>query len=101
LAEDRDSLARAFTLRSSSVERVDAPQNREEIDEQGCFALASQFRARAGVSLLVVNKFQGAELGGQAAETLGVCIVKVLGHQPQNRQGSGADNAAVDSRAGG
>jgi len=91
---DRDSLTRAFglanqiwlpadiqfTLRSSSVERVDAPRNRDEIDEQGFFALASQFRARAGVSLLVVNKFQGAELGGQAVEALGVCIVKVLGH---------------------
>src|SRR6266508_5612329 len=49
--EDRDSLTRAFglanqiwlpadiqfTLRSSSVERVDAPRNREEIDEQGFF----------------------------------------------------------------
>jgi len=86
--EDRDSLTRAFvlanqiwlpadiqfTLRSSSVERVNAPRDREEIDEQGFFALASQFRARAGVSLLVVNKFQGAELGGQAAEALGVCV---------------------------
>lgn len=27
-----------------------------------------------------MNKFQGAELGGQAVEALGVCIVKLLGH---------------------
>jgi len=36
--EDRNSLTRAFglaNLRSSSVERVDAPPNREEIDEIG------------------------------------------------------------------
>jgi len=37
-SEDRNSLTRAFglaNLRSSSVERVDAPPNREEIDEIG------------------------------------------------------------------
>ena len=58
--EDRDSLTRAFvlanqiwlpadiqfTLRSSSVERVNAPRDREEIDEQGFFALASGGGAR-------------------------------------------------------
>jgi hypothetical protein len=69
-----------FTLRSSSAERVAAPDNLEEVNEQGFFALASQFPARVAVSVLVVNKFQGKELGGQAVEQLGVCIVRSLGN---------------------
>ena len=68
-----------FAVRSCTAERVAAPQNREEIDEAGFFELASQFPASTAASVLVVQKFQGAELGGQAVESLGVCIVKKLG----------------------
>lgn len=68
-----------FTLRSCGVERVAAPQNRDEIDEGGFFELARQFPARSAASVLVVGKFRGAELGGQAVEALGVCIIKKLG----------------------
>jgi hypothetical protein len=68
-----------FALRSCTVERVAAPQNREEIDEAGFFELARQFPARSAASVLVVGKFRGAELGGQAVEALGVCILKRLG----------------------
>jgi len=68
-----------FTIRSCTADRVNAPQNQEEINEQSFFDLARQFPARAGATVLIVNKFQGPDLGGQAAEPLGVCIMKKLG----------------------
>jgi len=68
-----------FTINSCTSDRVEAPQNQEEVNEQSFFDLARQFPARAAASVLVVNKFQGAELGGQAVESIGVCIMKKLG----------------------
>lgn len=68
-----------FTVHSCAVERVDAPRNSEEVNEEGFFELAKRFPSHRGPSVLVVNKFQGKELGGQAVETLGVCIMRKLG----------------------
>lgn len=67
-----------FNLRVCSARRTSAPGNRPAVNVQGFMALAREFPARFGVSLLIVSEFQGAELGGQAAEELGVCILRSL-----------------------
>jgi len=68
-----------FQLRSCTSERTAAPQNREEVNQAGFLSLAREFpSASRGLSLLVVSQFQGAELGGQAAPMLGVCILRSM-----------------------
>ncbi|HEV8262569.1 MAG TPA: hypothetical protein VGQ19_17665, partial [Burkholderiales bacterium] len=70
-----------FNLRSTDFPRVNAPGNNEEVNEAGFFQLASQFPARRGVSALFVSRFASRDLGGQAAEALGCCIVAFHGEQ--------------------
>jgi hypothetical protein len=64
-----------FSLRSAQVERVQAPHEAEVVNPNTFLFLARQFPARNGVSLLLVSRFQSADLGGQAVEAQCVCIL--------------------------
>jgi hypothetical protein len=63
-------------LRSCDYPSVAAPGNADKVSPEGFLELAHLFPRRAGASLLVVYLFEGADLGGQAAELLGVCITR-------------------------
>ena len=64
-----------FRLRSSQVERIRAPGDADVVDPNTFLFLAGHFPARNGVSLLLVNRFRSADLGGQAVEAQCVCIL--------------------------
>jgi hypothetical protein len=64
-----------FQLRAASVEHVRAPGDADVVDPNTFLYLAGQFPARNGVSLLLVNRFRSADLGGQAVEAQCVCIL--------------------------
>ena len=64
-----------FRLRSSQVERVRPPDDAEVVNPNTFLFLAGRFPARHGVSLLLVSRFQSADLGGQAVEAQSVCIL--------------------------
>lgn len=66
----------SFTLQSLSSHRIQAPGNREEVNEDGFLFLAGRYpAARNKVSALFVHRFSGTE-GGQAVENQRVCILK-------------------------
>jgi len=64
-----------FQLRSSRTERVQAPNEADVVDRNGFLFLAHQFPATNGVSLLLVNRFSSADLGGEAVEAQSVSIL--------------------------
>ena len=64
-----------FQLRSSRVERVQAPNDTEVVDPNAFLFLARKYPADNGVSLLLVRGFRSADLGGQAVEAQCVCIL--------------------------
>ena len=66
----------SFTLQSVSPHNIQAPGNREEVNEAGFVFLAGQYpAARNKISALFVHRFSGTE-GGQAIENQRVCILK-------------------------
>lgn len=68
-----------FTLRSAVPRRIPAPGNREVVNANGFQFLINQYPSRSGVSLLLVSRFSGNEVGGQASR--GVAILPFLtGH---------------------
>ena len=64
----------AFQMRSFDSPRTAAPGNTASVTPEGFLELASLWPARGGASVLLVSAFSGHDLGGQAAEVLGVCI---------------------------
>jgi Matrixin len=79
-----------FNRRSINSCRSAAPGNQEEVDQSGFFALANEYPARGAISAIFVDRFASRDLGGEAVEGLGVCIVgshgnpltgKVLAHE--------------------
>ena len=69
----------SFSIASISTQRINAPQNREVVTENGFLFLTRQYPARRGARLFVVRQFSGQE-GGQAIEAQRVCILKHLGN---------------------
>lgn len=65
----------SFTLQRVTSHSIQAPGNREEVNEAGFVFLAGQYPARDGISALFVHRFSGTE-GGQAIENQRVCILK-------------------------
>lgn len=66
----------SFTLQGLTSHSIQAPGNREEVDEAGFVFLAGQYpAARNRISALFVYRFAGNE-GGQAIENQRVCVVK-------------------------
>lgn len=49
------------------------------VDVSGFTYLASHYRGRGGASLILVRQFDGPDLGGQAIESLGACVLPRLG----------------------
>jgi hypothetical protein len=73
----------AFTLRCVRPERVAAPGNRAVVNPNGFQFLISQFPARSGISLLLVYRFSGNEVGVQASR--GVAILPFLSRNMRAR----------------
>ncbi len=72
----------AFDLRSIAPADDELPGDRphpEIVDQSGFTYLASRYRGREGASLILVRQFDGPDLGGQAIESLGACVLPRLG----------------------
>jgi len=66
----------SFSLQSVTSHSIQAPGNREEVNESGFLFLAGQYPAVVNkISALFVHRFAGNE-GGQAVENQRVCILK-------------------------
>ena len=65
----------SFTLQRVTPHSIQAPGNREEVNEAGFLFLAGQYPAINRISALFVHRFSGTE-GGQAIENQRVCILK-------------------------
>ena len=70
-----------FQLRKSSSPITEAPGNAEEVSVSGFFQMITTLKIKpiGAVAALFVNRFEKRDLGGFAAEALGVCIVTSLG----------------------
>jgi hypothetical protein len=70
-----------FQLRKSFFPITEAPGNVEEVSVSGFFEMITTLKIKpmGGVAALFVNRFEKRDLGGFAAEALGVCIVTSLG----------------------
>lgn len=68
-----------FFLQQVASHRVQAPNNKKTITENGFMYLAKKYKApaRSGISLLLIFRFAGTE-GGMAVESKRVCIVSNL-----------------------
>src|SRR5437667_5611860 len=72
----------AFVLRSIAPVEEELPGDRphpEIVDVSGFTYLASRYRGRDCASLILVRQFEGPDLGGQAIESLGACVLPRLG----------------------
>ena len=71
-----------FQLRKCFFPITEAPGNVEEVSVSGFFQMITTLKIKpmGGVAALFVNRFEKRDLGGFAAEALGVCIVTSLGH---------------------
>lgn len=66
----------SFSMRSLTPHSIQAPDNREEVNDAGFLFLAGQFpAARSRISALFVHRFSGTQ-GGRAIENRRVCILK-------------------------
>jgi hypothetical protein len=70
-----------FQLRKSFFPITEAPGNVEEVSVSGFFEMITTLKIKpmGGVAALFVNRFEKRDLGGFAADALGVCIVTSLG----------------------
>ncbi|HEX6173474.1 MAG TPA: hypothetical protein VF089_05625 [Candidatus Binatia bacterium] len=70
-----------FQLRKSFSPITEAPGNAEEVSVSGFFQMITTLKIKpiGAVAALFVNRFEKRDLGGFAAEALGVCIVTSLG----------------------
>jgi hypothetical protein len=70
-----------FQLRKCFFPVTEAPGNVEEVSVSGFFQMITTLKIKpmGGVAALFVNRFEKRDLGGFAAEALGVCIVTSLG----------------------
>ena len=70
-----------FQLRKSFSPITEAPGNAEEVSVSGFFQMITTLKVKpiGAVAALFVNRFEKRDLGGFAAEALGVCIVTSLG----------------------
>jgi hypothetical protein len=70
-----------FQLRKCFFPITEAPGNVEEVSVSGFFQMITTLKIKpmGGVAALFVNRFEKRDLGGFAAEALGVCIVTSLG----------------------
>ena len=70
-----------FQLRKCFFPITEAPGNVEEVNVSGFFQMITTLKIKpmGGVAGLFVNRFEKRDLGGFAAEALGVCIVTSLG----------------------
>ena len=70
-----------FQLRKSFFPVTEAPGNVEEVSVSGFFQMITTLKIKpiGAVAALFVNRFEKRDLGGFAAEALGVCIVTSLG----------------------
>ena len=70
-----------FQLRKCFFPITEAPGNVEEVNVSGFFQMITTLKIKpmGGVASLFVNRFEKRDLGGFAAEALGVCIVTSLG----------------------
>ena len=69
-----------FQLRSCVAIATDPPSNSEEVNTAGFFAIVAKEKIKAlgSVVVLFVKKFESRDLGGFAADAIGVCIVTSL-----------------------
>jgi len=69
-----------FQLRSCVAIATDPPGNSEEVNTAGFFAIVAKEKIKAlgSVVVLFVKKFESRDLGGFAADAIGVCIVTSL-----------------------
>jgi hypothetical protein len=63
-----------FQLHDTTSDRVEAPSNKDALDDSGFFLLARSFPMTDAVQLLLLRRFTGSE-GGAAIEDQGVCAV--------------------------
>ena len=70
-----------FQLRKWFFPITEAPGSVEEVSVSGFFQMITTLKIKpmGGVAALFVNRFEKRDLGGFAAEALGVCIVTSLG----------------------
>ena len=74
-----------FMLAQTSEVSVLAPMGREALDNQGFHLLSRQFPGGPGISLMLVNRFERGELGGQSLESAGTAIIEAMSQSQLSR----------------